>query len=689
LSKPPDALQPRPSTSLLFAINDRAKLVLLSFLMLFTELALIRWTGSNVIYLSHFSNFVLLGSFLGIGVGFLRARARGNLFVWAPVMLAFFVFFVLRFQVEIDTSPRDLVYFGKFSKAGLSIWLILPLVFVAVAGIMAAIAEGVARVFATFDPLEAYRLDIMGSIGGIAVFSLLSFVGAPPVGWGLVLGGLFLILQGGRMKLLPGAGLVAVCGLLALESFTPGLTWSPYYKIRYTRVAARIVDIRVNGIPHQSINAVDDLRREQPFYFLAYRRTPNNPHSDVLVVGAGTGNDVAIALSEGAKHVDAVEIDPRIYALGKAMHPDHPYDDPRVHVFIDDGRAFLNRTSRRYDLILFALPDSHTLIAGQSSLRLENYLFTLEGMQSARGHLKPHGAFSMDNFYKRDWLVDRFARTLELAYGHSPCIDGTGKAGRLAVLTVGLEARDVACDRTWKAVVRPVPGPATDDHPFPYLENRSIPASYLLTIGLILLASLITVRTMAGPIRPMAGYVDLFFMGAAFLLLETKNVVQFALLFGTTWFVNALVFAGILVSVFLAIEVARRIRLTPVWSYSGLFAALALAWVIPPNDLLGLAPIPRFLAATGIAFAPVFLANLVFADRFRDVGSPLTAFSANLLGAMVGGLLEYASLVIGYRQLLPVTALLYGCALLFGRWHMSDVIGRDGSRDVESALQSV
>ena len=63
--------------------------------MLFVELALIRWLGSNVLYLSYFSNFVLLGSFLGIGIGFLRGRAKTDLFPWAAPALAVLVAFVL------------------------------------------------------------------------------------------------------------------------------------------------------------------------------------------------------------------------------------------------------------------------------------------------------------------------------------------------------------------------------------------------------------------------------------------------------------------------------------------------------------------------------------------------------------------------------------------------------------------
>jgi hypothetical protein len=157
-------------------------------------------------------------------------------------------------------------------------------------------------------------------------------------------------------------------------------------------------------------------------------------------------------------------------------------------------------------------------------------------------------------------------------------------------------------------------------------------------------------------------------MGAAFLLLETKNVIQFALLFGTTWFVNALVFAGVLLSVLGAIEVAERFRLPkPRTLYALLFVSLAVAWIVPGEVLLRLAPVPRFLAAVLLAFTPIFAANVVFADRFRSVSTSTVAFGTNLLGAMVGGMLEYASLVVGYRALLVVASALYGLAFVFGR----------------------
>ena len=133
--------------------SDRVRLFLLSFLMLFVELALIRWTGSNVVYLSYFSNFVLLGSFLGVGLGFLRAKAKTNLFPYAPLTLLGLVCFVLFFPVEIDRSGSNLIYYGG-KPSGLPLWVVLPVIFLAVATVMMTIGEGVARVFAGFEPLR-------------------------------------------------------------------------------------------------------------------------------------------------------------------------------------------------------------------------------------------------------------------------------------------------------------------------------------------------------------------------------------------------------------------------------------------------------------------------------------------------------------------------------------------------------
>jgi hypothetical protein len=661
-------------------MSDRVRLVLASFLMLFSELVLIRWAGSNVVYLSYFSNFVLLGSFLGIGIGFLRARSNPDLFRWAPVVMAFFVAFVLAFPVTINRSGSALVFFGSVEKSGLPIWVMLPAVFTAVALIMACIAQGVGRLFSKFEPLEAYRYDILGSVLGIAGFSFLSFLGTQPVVWGIVIVVAFLLLLPWPPGLLQGVAVVGMIALFLVGSRGDHVIWSPYYRIEatpFTSSGGNIgYQVSVNGIPHQTILAASEREQVEPPYVVPYERVQNNPLGDVLIVGAGNGSDVAIALRHGAQHVDAVEIDPALQDLGRELNPDQPYADPRVTAIVNDGRAFLERTDRTYDLILFALPDSLTLVSGQSALRLESYLFTREALTSAAEHLKPGGAFGMYNYYRETWLVDRLAGTLDEVYQRPPCIDtstfeiGNG-IGRFSVLMDAPDANALACAQTWNPDGRVVPPPATDDHPFVYLRTRSIPGLYLIVLALVLLASVVLVRAAGGPFGGMRAYLDLFFMGAAFLLLETKNVVQFALLFGTTWFVNALVFGGILLVVLAAVETARRVRVRRTGVlWIALAASIAVAWLVPTDALLGFAVVPRFLAATALAFAPVFLANLIFAERFRDVGESTVAFGANLLGAMVGGVIEYLSLVIGYRSLLLVTAALYGLAYVLARPRM-------------------
>jgi spermidine synthase len=644
--------------------------------MLFVELALIRWTSSNNLYLVHLTNFVLLASFLGIGVGFLRAGASRDLFPLAPVLLASLIGFVLLFPVGTGTGRG-----GRWELVGLFGWPPLPrplslaVVFALTVAVMVALAQEVARTFAQFPALDAYRLDVIGSLTGIAAFAALSFLRMPPLAWGLVAAAALAVLSGPRMRVgrrprvWPALGLAAIVLALGAESVLGTFQWSPYYKIHTQDRPGGLVRVDVNNTPLQTALPLEEIRRSSPFYLYPY--TYAGARDDVLVVGAGTGNDVAVALAMGAQRVDAVEIDPALVEIGRERHPDRPYSDPRVTLHVDDGRAFMERTHRRYDLILLALPDSATIVTGQSALRLENYLFTTQALDQARSLLKPQGSFAMYNYYE-PWLLDRYANTIRTVYGTAPCVQLGPSYGprQQAVLSLHKDASTGGCPQTWAPRTTALE-PSVDDRPFPYLGSRSIPSFYLWMLGLVLAASLLLVRATAGPLRRMVTYADLFFMGTAFLLLETKNIVQFALLFGTTWAVNAGVFAGVLLSVLAAIEVTRRVTIRrPLLLYAGLLAALAAAWLIPQDSLLDLSPLPRFVVAVTIAFLPVFLANLVFAVRFKDTASSTTAFGANLLGAMLGGALEYLALILGFDALLIVVAVLYGLAMLTGRRHL-------------------
>ena len=646
-------------------MGPKSRLLLSSALMLFLELALIRWTASNIIHLGYFSNFVLLGSFLGVGLGFLRANRTDRAPLYFPVVLGLLVGFVFKFPVTVDRTGDSLIFFTANQTTGPPPWVALPLVFVGVAAIMAGPGELVARCFGQLERLEAYRLDLLGSLIGIVSFTALSFLRAPSFVWGSIVSVLIFVLLWKPARTLPARVLTlmvpttALVTMLIFEALGAGVSWSPYYKIVTHETAygdSYVVGVAVNGVPHQAAMDAETKAKLEPQYAIPYERIGGRKPGHVLIVGAGTGTDVALALSRGATSVDAVEIDPRLQQIGAQRHPDHPYDDPRVTVHINDGRAFLERTDQKFDLIIFALPDSLTLVAGASQLRLESYLFTVQAMQSVHEHLAPGGLFAMYNYYRQDWLVGRLANTLQEAFGHTPCVDLLSAVQ--AVISAGVTPADQQCGP--QNIQLAGPAPATDDHPFLYLKDPSIPAFYLFTLLGILLISLISVRIVGGPLKRMKPYGDLFLLGAAFLLLETRSVTGFALLFGTTWVVNAMVFAGVLLVVLAAVEATRRWRTPPLpLIYVLLAGSLLLAAFLPPTLLLSLPVWPRLLAAVLVAFSPIFLANLVFAKRFADTEDATSAFGANLLGAMLGGALEYLTLLIGYQALLLVAALLY------------------------------
>ncbi len=354
-------------------VGTRSRLVLASFLMLFAELALIRWVSAFQIYVAYFTNFILLASFLGIGVGFLRARSSRFGFRWAPVSFAAFtgLVFFIRVVRGLGQERNLETIFGLPAPPT---WVVLPVLFLGATFVMACVAQGVAQLFERFEPLEAYRLDIAGSLFGIVAFSALSFLGAGPLVWGLVLGVCFVLL-------VPSEG---YCGLVAGGRRRRGGALA-----RFPRPVGRLVPVLPgHGVPRAGARADPDPREltaapvdaavggHPGGLLLQAVRAPAWLAGLVLVVGAGNGNDVALALAEGATHVDAVEIDQRLQEAGSELHPARPYQDPRVTPHIDDGRAYLERNDDRYDLILFALPDSLTLVSGQGSLRLESYLFT-------------------------------------------------------------------------------------------------------------------------------------------------------------------------------------------------------------------------------------------------------------------------------------------------------------------------
>jgi hypothetical protein len=661
--------------------GNAARLWLTSLTILFVELMLIRWVPAEIRYVGFFSNFLLMASFLGIGLGILLGRrgARWSLIAF-PLLLLGVVIIVTVNQLDLAVQGGSgEIWFGLTDAARNAAdtdYTILLLAVSLVTAVMAALAMPLGPLLRSMPPLKAYAVDIIGSLSGIALFGVMSALSTGPVVWFSVVAVLVILLVLGTRIDWWGLGSV----VLILATIAPIALanqqdiWSPYYRISILHPGTDHETINVNGIPHQELHCVEC--RKEPFYDQVYKWFPDRTYENALVVGAGSGSDVALLLANNPdiQRIDAVEIDPRIQEIGIADHPDRPYDDPRVVRHVNDGRAFLRSTDDKYDIVIFALPDSLTLVSQAANVRLESFLFTEEAFKSVADHLSDDGIFVLYNYYREPWLVAKIAGMLQDAFGGTAPLlrtyDNVMATIANGPLVASLDGAQPPGDRSdaIPTVGDPSPQPATDDWPFLYLRTGFVAPYYLVALGLLLLGALIAVAVAAGitgtSFRRFSPHF--FVLGIAFLLLETRSLVSFSLLFGTTWLVNALAFFGVLLSVLVAIFINWRYPIRrPNLLYLMLFVSIAVAWLLPPEDLLIDPPWLRYGLAVVLAFAPVFFANLVFTHSFRDTRTADMAFASNLLGAMVGGALEYLALVTGYQALLFLVAALYGLAWLF------------------------
>ncbi|MGE5620029.1 MAG: hypothetical protein ACM3US_12305 [Sphingomonadaceae bacterium] len=668
--------------------DPRVRLLLTSFAILYFELICIRWTPSYIRALIFFPNFILIASFLGIGLGVLMARRQRSLLPYFPAMLALFVLAVGLLQFDLTIESPESLFFGSVAggRKENDTYLLVPLFFLFIVGLSAPLAQELGRLFRQLPPLRAYFFDITGSLLGTAAFAANSLLSATPPVWFAVLVVVLLLLRpwprwGPRRRpAMAVNSLLLATTLLAVAWLARGAYWSPYYRIVVDQTHDGQWQINVNNVAMQW---VDDVDRREPFYHVPYWLAGDGSFRHALVIGAGTGTDTAAALRHGVDRVDAVEIDPLLLQLGSALHPNRPYEDPRVRLHVDDARSFLRNTTARYDLIVFGLPDSLTLTSGFANLRLESFLFTLESFASARSRLSDDGLLVLYNYYREDWLVDKLAGMLRSTFGTPPLVITYGGSGRAAVLAAGplldriditarlpqllslshsqLQAADVGRQP------RTAPPPAADDWPFLYIPDRPLPTVYVVSLLLVGILAVGLTRAAAPPGTLGRFQPHFFFMGAAFLLLETKSVVSFSLLFGSTWFVNSLVFFAILSMVLLAVVINQKVQIgsvTPL--FVALFAALAAAYLLPPESLLIRNAPLRYAVASLLVFSPIFLANLIFSRLFKESVDPDVGFASNLLGSVLGGLLEYLSLSFGYQSLILAVAALYALAFASG-----------------------
>ena len=751
-------------------------LFLISLIILFLELACIRWFPAHVLYLTFFTNVVLLASFLGMSVGCLAASHRRNCLAWTPLLLV--VALTAAHAVEISSgsfvkfvdvgnqaSPQQ-VYFGTeyhsqdLSRYAIPVEVLCGFFFIVIALAFLGPGQELGRALKRWpNRVQAYTLNIVGSIVGIVLFAACSWLEIPAFWWfvlvAVALSYFYFISPSHRFprQRLGWAPLTAVLlGLVVwLAAFTPvhdqyqgqrdaQQFWSPYYRIDFKKAD---LSLSVNLIYHQQMVSRNENFPAYALPHLLNRDAGRPAFADVLIIGAGSGNDVSRALQWGAKHVDAVEIDPTINRLGRQYHPDRPYQDPRVEIHLDDGRNFLRSTNRKYDLIIYALVDSLVLHSGYSNIRLESFLFTRQTYEDVRRHLKSDGNFVIYNYFRQGWLAARLQKGLEEVFGAgNPLVltlpyrkaiepdratfgdftvffagatndlrnafarqpdywlrddeppgptspDGFQQPGPEAAPAEQQAAeKGQAAASHWQhfglATVLPPEGElrtATDDWPFLYLREPMIPTlslrGMLIMGGLgLLLIFLVLPRQRKGanalagrgPRAPSSGSalnLQLFFLGAGFMLVETKAVVTMALLFGSTWVVNSVVFLAVLVMILLANLWTLRFKAARLWPYyAGLLLTLALNTVVPLDFFLGMNRSIQVLGSCLLVFAPILFAGVIFAASFKRSNEPDRAFGINIAGAMVGGLAEYSSMLLGFQYVVLVAILFYALSAI-------------------------
>jgi hypothetical protein len=691
---------------------------------LFLELACIRWFPAHVLYLTFFTNVVLLASFLGMSVGCLTADRTQNYLTWTPLIILIALAAAQAVEISSDSlmrfvnvgnqvSPQQ-VYFGTeyssqdLSRYAIPVEVLCGFFFIVIALAFLGPGQELGRALSRWpNRVQAYTLNIAGSILGITLFAVCSWLELSPFWWFLLVAcGLSYFCFFSPQTRFPrgvvwrSLTVILFISIVWLSAFTPRFTelqqqretkqlWSPYYRIDFDESD---LSMSVNLIYHQQMVSRNENFPAYALPHLLNRDSGRAPFADVLIIGAGSGNDVSRALQWGAKHIDAVEIDPAIYRLGRTYHPDRPYQDERVH-------------------------------SGYSNIRLESFLFTIQTLADVRRHLKPDGVFVIYNYFRQGWLAARLQKSLEDAFGAGNPLVLTlpfrkviepekATFGDFTIFFAGATAplRDTF-DRQpeYSLRVDQPPGPdspngfqvrhfddeartqpisdktqaaqsswqqfglanvmppneslriATDDWPFLYLRKPMIPTLSLRgmiimgTLGLFLIYLFLPRRQKWGSEMSamhssqdrLRLYVQLFFLGAGFMLIETKAVVTMALLFGSTWIVNSVVFFAVLVMILFANYFTLRFKPSRIWPYYvGLFVTLFVSSVVPLDFFLGAPRSIQVIGSSLLGFAPILFAAVIFA------------------GAMVGGLAEYSSMLVGFQYLVLVAILFYAMSAI-------------------------
>jgi spermidine synthase len=734
------ALAPAPVADRFLTDRRALALFLISAAGLFLELLLIRWISTEIRIFAYLQNTVLVVCFLGLGMGCWDSRRPFTL-VSMLKPLALLVALIALPQTRAVCASistlfggfSDLLVWGSFWSEGWQLIGQVALGLVLTFGLMFLL-------WATFVPvgrllgrlmgehpntIAAYSVNVTGSLVGIWLFVLASRLALPPVAWFAVFaaGVLPLAGRGGccrRKELLVLAAIVVVS---AAASFQPGYHethWTPYQKLNVKLpnepresgsavwqllTGARPIPGDLDGRTYVAVNnhayqSMLDLRpelvRANPERFppaqAGYSQYDLPPRfhpapKSVLIVGAGSGNDAAGALRNGAERVVAVEIDPTIIELGKRLHPERPYADPRCIVVNDDARSYFATTNEKFDVIAFGLLDSHTTTS-MTNARLDHYVYTLESIKQARTLLNPGGVMTLSFVVQKPFVGDRLHAALNTVFGTAPltfdvppngyggghtmfvCADDPAQPQRALAANPQLKrlVEDWQQNCVWRLGEAEAPRAATDDWPYLYLEKPVVPTLYLL-LAALLIGLFVVGRRAIGTQTDAGGWGragwHFLFLGAGFMLLEVQNISKAAVVLGNTWVVNAVIISGVMVMILLSNLIAARFPRLPLPPVYALLVGSCVGLYFLDLSTFAFLPYATKAAVVGLLTSlPMLFSGIVFIRSFAAAERKDTALGANLIGALVGGLLQSITFVTGIKALLLIVALFYVAAIL-------------------------
>ena len=559
----------------------------------------------------------------------------------------------------------------------------------------------------------AYSVNVAGSLVGSWLFVLLSMSYQPPLAWFAVMASLFLFFLGkpDRNKTLNIGlliGIIVFSWFAGKEKDAIEVIWSPYQKLVVQNVRDRGEEkmgaiassfvITVNNTFYQDMVDLNKAKTSPksnrlPPELLGFSQydIPLLLHpkpKKMLVVGAGSGNDAAGGIRNNVEQITAVEIDPAILSLGERYHPEKPYTNPAVKIVNDDARSFFAKCKDKYDVISFGFLDAHTTTS-MTNARLDHYVYTKEAIDRAKALLAPGGVMTLSFCVTRPFIADRMAGVLRDVFQSPPImfwipvtnLEGSRLSGNLMLVTGNLTVAQTQIQKNppleslitqWQKEF-PVSLPyatkiATDDWPYIYLKSPKIPILYYLLAGLMVLLFLLSAKQWHAPgifLNWNLSHWHFFFLGAAFLLLEVQNISKAAVVLGNTWEVNAVIISGVLIMILFANFVAYRFPgLSINLVYLCLIGTCLGLYLVDLASFAFLPYAPKAVLVGGLTTLPMLFSGIVFIRSFAVVAGKDEALGANLIGALVGALLQSVTFITGIKALLLIVAALYLASLL-------------------------